>query len=132
MSTSEGNSTSRPDLSDSLIDLREQLTVWLLAARADLRDLGRQSKYTRAEAARLAECGAQTVRDAISAGKLKTGSSGWITHPQLIEWLGYDPIQHRIEKIIEIERNLALIDAELEGGATDSHSETITDLEPVA
>ena len=101
------------NLPNSLIDLREQLTVWLLVARADLNDLGRQSKFTQAEAARLAGCGAQTVRDAISTGKLKTGTSGWITPPQLAEWLGYDPIQHRIEKIIELEKKLALIEIEL-------------------
>ena len=126
------------NLPNSLIDLREQLTVWLLVARADLNDLGRQSKYTRAEAARLAECSAQTIRDAISAGKLETGSSGWIARPHLTEWLGYDPIQHRIEEIVRLERSLALIDSELSTKTSENIqnlsnlSDSVSNNEPAA
>ena len=87
-----------------LVEFREKQNVMLLEAILDLQELGERVRFTQKEAARLAKCGLQTVKDAMRDGTLKTGTSRWITRPQLAEWLGYDPIDFRREEVRKLQR----------------------------
>lgn len=135
MATAQGDGISVPDY---LADLKEELTVIALKARADIIELGQQSRYTHKEAAHLAECGVTTIKEAIAAGKLKVGGSGWITRPQLAEWLGYDPIDYKTDRVIELQRRSTeltrMIEALFEehGPNRPIPAESVTKIDPAA
>lgn len=122
----------------SVTNLKEQIWVLLLKTQADIDQYAERTKFTQDEAAYLAGCGVQTIKDAISKGRLKVGSAGWITRPNLTAWLGHDPINHRIDQLIEYQRQSIEFARKVEslfGQTISDHlnpSIPVSDIEPAA
>lgn len=104
----------KSNLPHSLIQMKQDLTVKLLKARGDWRELEHKEKYNQVQAAKLAGCSRSTLKLAIQKGRLETLPSGWITREQIAAWRGYDPIQVKIEMIASLERDLLRVISEME------------------
>jgi hypothetical protein len=88
------------DIAHQLADLREELHVAGLKAKAITAEYGRKIKFTIREAAFLCECSEGTIKNAIATGELKRGSSGYITRENLEQWYGCDPVQQYIRQAV--------------------------------
>jgi hypothetical protein len=114
MASSVDDETTNLGSPKNLIDFKNDLTSLLLTAWVEIAEFGHRSRYTQKEAARLAECGVQTVKDAIKDGRLKVGTSGWITRDNLTEWIGTDPIIYRSKLITALQKQVNEITAILD------------------
>ena len=99
---------------NSLIQLKQDLTAWLLMERAEIREMGKQDIFNKQQIVKLTGRGLTTIKLAIKKGLLKSLPSGWVTKPQLIEYLGYDPIQAKIDKVVFYEKEIRRLTSEIE------------------